>query len=445
MPEANITSQMSNSIPAPVVPVVTSESSATKITMPAKTGFNKKFLMIPALLVIAALAAGAVWYFIFNKVPTQDTNPLPVTEQDEPKSNPEVTTPGDWLSKYFKSETCTEINVCGDKSDPDKDGLDNRGEYDSATDPNNADSDADGLADGDEKSIFGSDPLLARSYRDGEYNDADFAKGGYDINTNLPFAPDKLTAIQASIKEKGLHQPTLTTLGEAAVTLYAFSDPNNPILPLPNVPQTPEAKLDRDTQRQTTIQKVGVALVKYKTMAKSYPPDPTFTTMVEMIRPYNTVATNYTDPINVNQYVYGYMPSTDFKDFVLTYFSETQNQLIKYKASDAEAALAKESSQANDEQRKTDLESVRSALMVYSNTKLEPNSDKIYIFPATDQYLTELAKYFSSGIPKDPISKQDYSYEAGPNLDTFTLKTTLQSPAAGTTGYMCNQEECKNY
>lgn len=450
MPEANITTKMTSSAPIPTAPASLAPvtvSTDQKIMMPAPSRFHKKYLIIPGLLIAAALIGGGVWYF--GGMLTKDNEaPLVVNEdvpKDETPTNPDVTVPGDWLARYFKSETCTETNICGDKADPDRDGLSNKEEYEYGYDPNNPDGDKDGLADGDEKYIFGTDAIIARTYRDGEYNDADFVKGGYDITTNAPYTQEKLAEIIAIIKTKGLHQPTLSTIGEAALTIYTFSDPNNPVLPMPDVEQTPEAKLDRDTRRQTTIKKVGVALVKYKEATKSYPATTDFIQMSDLIGSYNTLATNYNDPININQYVYGYQPGANNKDFVLTYFSETQNQLIKYNSASAEEEASKEIKLANDEKRKTDLESLKSALMLYSNTKLDPNSEQIFSFPPANEYQASMVKYFSAGLPKDPITKLDYPYEVGAMLDTFVIKATLQSPDKGTTGYMCNQEDCKTF
>ena len=59
-------------------------------------------------------------------------------------------------------------NTPGDETqDPDGDGLDNLGEQAAGTDPNDSDSDDDGLSDGDEQGVHFTDPLDTDSDDDG--------------------------------------------------------------------------------------------------------------------------------------------------------------------------------------------------------------------------------------------------------------------------------------
>ena len=416
----------------------------------ATTGNNKNWKMIIIFVVIGfvllvgiAIAA----YYLFIKGDEAQDRPVEDTVsviEDKPEVNPDVTTPGDWLNRYFESETCIELALCGDKADPDRDGLDNKAEFETSTDPNNPDSDSDGVSDGDETLVFMSDPLLLRTYRAGEYNDADFVKGGYDIQTNQPYTNEKLITVKTMIKQYGLHQPTLSTLGTLSFQLYEFTDPSIPPLPA-DLDVSPQAKLDRDSQRQSTIKKVGFALLEYQKEKKSYPPTDDFVVMADMVRPYNTVATNYNDPVAREPYVYGYQATNNNADFVLTYYSETQNQLIKYFARNAQEDALKDNGKVNDEQRKLDIENIRQALLVYSNTQLDPESLKEFVFPTEELYKTVLTPLYMKTVPVDPITKLDYQYTVGPNFDTFVLKAPLQAPAGGSTGYMCTETECKNY
>ncbi|HEX3099811.1 MAG TPA: hypothetical protein VHQ41_02450, partial [Patescibacteria group bacterium] len=398
----------------------------------------------PVVVVLLGLLGFGLWKFVFNK----KAEPVPVavdnTGADQTPADPDTTTPAEWLARFFGSDTCTVKTTCGDTADPDRDGFTNKEEYDQGTDPNNPDSDSDGIADGDEFHIFGSDPLISRTYRDGQFNDADFVKGGFDIKTNIKYNDTQLADIKSKVQTNGLHQPTLTTIGEVALSLYAFKDPNSSSLESMGIDTSPQAKLDRDTQRQSTIKKIGGALLKYKADKKTYPKNADFTSMSEAIAGYNTVATNYNDPINKEKYVYGYEPVNNALDFTLTYFSETQNQLIKYSAKDAQDTATKESGQVNDQQRITDLENIKSALLVYSSANTDSKSAQVYVFPTPEQYPFALIPKYLTALPKDPTGA-DYQYSTAAPYDSFTLKATFQSPSSGVTGYVCNQEGCKNY
>ena len=425
---------------------VFNSAPATKVTMETgrKSIFKNLAFIVPAILIVLGAAGFIVWTLFLkgNDQVQSDTDVLTPAEQ---QSDPDITTPGDWLARYFGAETCTIKTQCGDSADPDRDGYTNKEEYDAGTDPNNPDSDSDGLADGDEHHIFGSDPLISRTYRGSDYNDSDFAKGGFDINTNIKYTDQQLLDIKAKIKERGLHQPTLTTIGTVALDLYDFKDPEASTLESLNIDTSPQAKLDRDTQRQSTIKKIGGALIKYKNEKRTFPAGNDFVRMSDEIAPYNTVATNYNDPIGKEQYVYGYEASASGGDFTLTYYSETQNQLIKYTAKNAEETAAKETAQVNNERRMMDLENIRNALMIYSTSNMSSTGTNPFVFPTQDQYPTVLIENrLLTSLPKDPDGS-NYIYEVGPTFDTFSLKARFESPQSGTTGYICTQDECKNY
>ncbi len=426
----------------------TAPQPAAAIGMPAESSgrpwLKWTVIAVGSLLVIAGVSYAAYTLLMNAGEDNLEDTAVDASQTQTEQPIAEVTTPPEWLSRYFTSETCTELVLCGDKADPDRDGLDNLSEFNAGSDPNNPDSDSDGLADGDETNLFNTDLLLSRTYRDGEYADLDFVKGGYDISTNQPYTNERLFDIKSKIKQFGLHQPTLSSLGPLSFQLYEFSDPNTPALPA-NLDLSPEAKLDRDSQRQATIKKVGAALLKYKEDKKSYVPTDDFIVMSDMIKSYNTVATNYNDPINIQPYVYGYQATSNNTDFILTYYSETQNQLIKYFAKNAEEDAAKDNTKVYDDQRKTDLESLRQVLLVYSTTQLDPASEKEFVFPPAASLKSELVPRYITALPVDPISKQDYVYEVGPTFDTFTVRAALQNPDTGTTGYLCNQTECRSY
>lgn len=432
---------------------------------PASAGL--KLWVKIALIVLGTLAALAGGYFLYKALRPQAYDfklPTSVNTGKPGDKNQGLgvvaTTPRDWQIRYFGAEICRTQETCADSADPDRDGLSNLDEYQFGTDPNNPDSDSDGLADGDEVHIFGGSPLNARSINDPKYTDADYAKGGYDtLHLGQLLSDKQLAGIKDKLKQYGLHQPTLKTLGVEGLGRYNFIDPDaaqnqssgagdalQPMqsLQLPSGTDTgPEAMLDRDTQRSNTIKKLAAALLKYKADRLNYPQAANFLDMVSQVKPYNQIATNPQDPINLAPLVYNYKQLDGGKDFSLSYFSETQKQLINFNQALALKASQQESAAANDAQRTRDLEALRSALLVYSSANLA--GGKNFVFPTQNAYQTELVPKYISELPKDPKTGQDYEYRVSENFDTFTLKAALESPSSGTTGYLCNQEECRNY
>jgi hypothetical protein len=406
---------------------------------------TKTLIIIAGVVVLGLIGFGSFRFFTREKTAEPETI-TPDTTTVEPEQVDGVTTPPDWLQRYFNSSACAQITICGDDSDPDRDGLKNIEEYNKNTDPNNPDSDAEGISDGDEVNVFSADPLKPITFSGSAYNDAEFIKGGYDIQTNAKYTPARLAQVKANIQQHSLHQPTITTLGESVLSEYDFvaqgTDAGSVLDP--SIDQSPEAKLARDTQRVSTIKKIGAALIKYKTAQGAYPIGNDFIAMSDTIRPFNTIATNYNDPIGTDRYVYGYQ-SADGTDFVLTYYSETQNLLIKYRASDAEKNVSLEDAQVNDTQRQQDLQSIQSALLVYSSANVDSNSNQIYVFPSKENYKTALVPKYITSIPKDPATGLDYEYSVGQHFDTFTLTVAAQNPAPGTTGFVCNENECTTY
>jgi len=363
---------------------------------------------------------------------------------------PGFSTTQTWRDKYFPA--CTDVKVCGDNADPDNDGLTNIEEYKYGTDPNNPDSDQDGLADGDEVHIFGSNPLTVHTANNPKFVDADYVKGTFDFSNDKKLTTDQIAIITQKMKSLGLHQPTITTLGAVLNSVYHYTPPgpadssgsnNASSTNISGFDQSVTAKQDRDTQRSNTIKNIEVALVKYQTDNKIYPLTSDFTAMYNDVRPYLKVATNPTDPINAPPYVYGYASNSDGSDFGLTFYSEVAGQLIKKTAADAVKDASNEQAGIYDNQRQTDLESLRTALLLYSQNNVAGNQD--YVFPSKDKYKTTIVPTYISQIPKDPKTAADYDYEVSSTFNSFTLKAVFDNPAPGTTGYLCNQEECRAY
>lgn len=363
------------------------------------------------------------------------------------------TTPKEWRDKYFPA--CTDVKICGDDADPDQDGLTNAQEFKLGTDPNNSDSDQDGLADGDEVNVFGTDPLNSHTAKDPKYSDSDFIKGGFNVITNKKMSAAEIAVISGKMKQKGLHQPSITTLSGVLNSLYNFSVPASPssatstpsgIASSSNqsaLDQSVEAKQSRDSQRSETIKNIEIALVKYNTDNKSYPQTQDFNVMYLAVKLYLKVATNPIDPINKPPFVYAYSSSADNSDFLLTFYSEVAGQLIKKTAANAIKDASAEQASIYDNQRETDLESIRTGLLLYSQNNVSGNQD--YVFPTKAKYKTSIVPQYISEIPVDPKTGVEYVYEVSPTFNTFTLKTPLDNPPVGTTGYVCNQDSCQNY
>jgi hypothetical protein len=138
----------------------------------------------------------------------------------------ETKLPKTWLRKNFTSPdvdndgNCLTTTKCGESSDPDRDGLSNIEEYNFGTDPLKADTDNDGLADGDEVFVYYSDPTNQDSDADG-YKDAAELIGCYDpiVNSNAKMEIGRQTTISRNVGVSPLNEPTRSTLlkGEGAL------------------------------------------------------------------------------------------------------------------------------------------------------------------------------------------------------------------------------------
>lgn len=359
-----------------------------------------------------------------------------------------------WLSKYFGNATCNDEKLCGQKADPDRDGLINIGEFKLGTDPNNADSDGDGLADGDEVNVFSTNPLDSNTAKDPKYSDADYMVGGYSVKTGNLLTDQEKKDLGDKMNSNDLHLPTVKTLLSVLNSLYGFSKNMNDFAsstpkslattsPLSGIDLSPVAKQDRDAQRSNTIKNLEIALIKYFEDNRTFPKASNVQDVYQAIRPYLKVASNPVDPINKDIYVYGYLVTDQGDDFTLSFYSESAGQVIKKHAAEGRKDRAAEEAGIYDDQRKNDLESLRSALLVYSSKNVAGN--QVYVFPTVQKYKTDLVPNYLSSIPKDPKTQTDYQYQVSDTFDSFTLKAIFDNPSLGTTGYLCNQEECRNY
>jgi len=122
------------------------------------------------IIVIAALfGTVGVWVYILNR-------PLPAGVDEFP-------------SIIDREESETELTAPTPIPAPvdiDRDGLEDAEEARLGTDPNNPDSDSDGLTDNEEVNLWNTDPLKADTDGDG-FNDGDEIDNGYD-----PAGPGRL-------------------------------------------------------------------------------------------------------------------------------------------------------------------------------------------------------------------------------------------------------------
>jgi len=125
------------------------------------SGTMKRVLMIVLTLVLlGGIVGAAYWFFIVRQPsepapvmnPTTDTTPSAAVREDNPKDFNE---------------------------DSDADGLSVENEDTAGTDVNNPDTDGDGLFDGEEVRIYGTNPLSVDTDAD-TFNDADEVRNGFN-------------------------------------------------------------------------------------------------------------------------------------------------------------------------------------------------------------------------------------------------------------------------
>lgn len=135
--------------------------------------------------------------------------------------------PKPWIAEQFKDipnavsadGVCRTLNVCGDAADPDSDGLNNLGEYSYATNPNVADSDEDGLSDGDEIKVYYSNPKQKDSDSD-TFEDGSEVTNCYDPNVSSKSKMNsfRLSEITSNTNTYSIHKNTISTLTGASGT-----------------------------------------------------------------------------------------------------------------------------------------------------------------------------------------------------------------------------------
>jgi uncharacterized protein YjeT (DUF2065 family) len=136
------------------------------------------------ILVIAGLGYWA--YVVFFKKNINESANLPETNLNLPQS---------------------------ETQDSDSDGLTDKLEQEKATNPHNPDTDGDGLADGDEVNIYGSDPMLSDTDNDGFDDGREVARGYSPTRAeSVKATAEEIQVWSEKIAERGLHEPTEMTL-----------------------------------------------------------------------------------------------------------------------------------------------------------------------------------------------------------------------------------------
>jgi hypothetical protein len=453
-----------------------------------KSRFSKTFQIVgKVLLGLAAMAivGGAVWYtansfggsfglpalgkwikelpFINKTTPNtadsaggsgpNESKTLKLTDEPAGTGDTKFTSP-EWRIKYFSQTDCSGEAACADSADSDKDGVSNGREFKEGTDPTKPDTDGDGISDGDELNIFLCSPLVSNTAGVQKYSDADDIREGWNCSRKAGeperYSEEQLAKIATNAKLFGFHEPTQSTLGSDAQWYIDHSGTAVPVAPSIQGAEQPlgydysdDAKLNRDIQRLQTMKKIGVALIKYKEDVGYLPETNSFAVMTAAVKPYIQIATNTFDPINVSPYEYSYEMDQEKSSFNLIYYSETQKQPIKYNSVSAQKDYFAELAQERDEQRMYDLDKLHSALLIVSAA--ESKVGDVFLFPTPDQLESKIIPQYLPTMPTDPITKKKYEYQVSKDKTSFTLKAVLENPPTGSTGYLCNQEECRVY
>jgi hypothetical protein len=144
------------------------------------------------LVVVLLVAIGFGGWWIYSKIKSQGS--LSKGNQNN-TNNSIVVDPNKNISPVSTSTATSDINspvLVGEQTDTDKDNLDDAREAELKTNPQNSDTDGDGLKDGDEVLIWHTDPLNPDTDSDG-YKDGEEVKNGYN-----PLGAGKLFNVPSS-------------------------------------------------------------------------------------------------------------------------------------------------------------------------------------------------------------------------------------------------------
>jgi Bacterial TSP3 repeat len=139
--------------------------------------------------------------------------------------------PIEWIKSKFSSDvlnedgTCKAVLKCGEKADPDNDGLLNIEEYNFQTDPLSPDTDNDGISDGDETKVYYTDPTRKDSDND-TYEDGDEITNCYDpiTATSNKLSTARKSQINSIVATVPIHKSTIDKLKKAGATSDDIAD-----------------------------------------------------------------------------------------------------------------------------------------------------------------------------------------------------------------------------
>lgn len=198
------------------------EPPESQITVPApkqtlgdsnvstKPHSNKRLL----ISVAAAIVVGLLGYLTYSLFMPQS-----------PAIDPVVVTPdiqemdSGWMIKHFGTATCEDDLFCGPNADLDGDGLKNLKESESLTDPNNPDTDYDGISDIDELRIYSTDPIIADTDGD-KFEDGIEVRNGYSPNYD---SDQKISSLEQQVIDENIESYGLSELTETFLRMKPYT------------------------------------------------------------------------------------------------------------------------------------------------------------------------------------------------------------------------------
>lgn len=199
------------------------------------------YVLAGGFLGLLAITGATLWLSLQQQSSLKDTSLSPVlttpkssailtggpnTPATLSRKNSETTVPQEWLAQHFASRigvlgadgACVRLTICSDTADPDQDGLINLYEYNFGTDPNDPDTDNDGLTDTTELFVYFTNPKLKDSDSD-LVSDSDALLQCKDpIAASEPLSDARKIQLSSDIALFPLRQPSLTLFRNAGVT-----------------------------------------------------------------------------------------------------------------------------------------------------------------------------------------------------------------------------------